>query len=647
MGGKWSVLTVLTVLASCIAADARPRRRMSALEAIQLRETMLKMYRLEPSACTALNGIPIVIGLIKEVASSSSADEVAQGPLQEQGWGGAYFTMSYLDAALGNGKLETGTYSKAVSRTGEQEQDGEGEEAAEIAETLHDTIDARAICLRKDMQYVFQLSRNPNTYEIGALVGKADFVGPDDAVHITTWDGLYKSRVKRHTSQFELEMAVKSIYTYAPAAAPPPPTMSPTPYPTWSRNPTSRPTNIRQDGQTSSCLESIPGYSVAWTLVDYCKIYTSSTCTAAHIKSFSCVPSYLQLHKACGATFCDVFSLLTNVCVGSQVSHYNLTNKHTIKYQDTIDGCLETFENKTYNATELTHVNWRVSLKLQGADSLRLASDNKAKMAIKAALCEFLPGVIMSSMTFETVEVLKITNAPSRSPSYVRVTQKTPQPTAMPITKEQLRLRLRLPKPPPTSHPTRPPRNQSNTFSPTLMPTRRLTRRPSHVAPPSPRPSPAPTYPPKSSINSTGLSITVTITTSIQSLGYSDEETAFEDASNNLLNAAATNALSFALREQSVHYNASAIKYAVVLKNDVMVTSLGTLPPASAPQAGGDAKTVDAGIIAGSTVATVAGIGLSGAAAYQAYKVLGQTKELVQVMPADQMQMLDVVPLKF
>ena len=150
-----------------------------------------------------------------------------------------------------------------------------------------------------------------------------------------------------------------------------------------------------------------------------------------------------------------------------------------------------------------------------------------------------------------------------------------------------------------------------------------------------------PTFPPK--LGSLGVSVQLTIVCSAQSMGFSSEQSAYDDALLSLSNAASSKALTLALQDSAVARNGTAVRFAVVLANDVVLTSLGTLPPAATPVDDAAADQADTGLIAGTAAAAVGGVAVGGAVAY---KVLGSAKEVVQVMPAEALQGMEGVVLQ-
>jgi hypothetical protein len=124
----------------------------------------------------------------------------------------------------------------------------------------------------------------------------------------------------------------------------------------------------------------------------------------------------------------------------------------------------------------------------------------------------------------------------------------------------------------------------------------------------------------------------MSIVCSLQSLGYSDEQQAFSDAVDGLSSAATSGAMTKVLLAHVYAAGGTAAKYGVILGNSVVLTTLGTLPPASTP-ASSQSTTVDVGLVAGTAAAAVAGVG-GGVAV--AYRVLSSSKEVIQVMPLDE-----------
>lgn len=640
-------MALVTAALSLLLLPSAQSYMPSAMELLQFDDLQLKMYRLDPTECKTMDGIPLAIGLMRENAVHDEKDSVnaetrslnSRSEENASGWGSSFYTISYLHPLTGSKvrKLETGTWLKTNPQL----------RGLQIDKDLHDSLDTRTVCLRKDMQYVMTVSPNKNNFEIGALVGRSDFLGPRDSLHITTWDGEYKSRIKRH----DAKMTAKGIswYShvdfYAPMyVAPPNPTLEPTPYPTWSRAPSPLPTTIRQASQQQICLESIPGYSTTWTLVNYCALFAKSNCGPDSVKNFSCVPAYLLDEVACGATFCQTFSLLAAGACASTGSVFSLGNSNVSLSHALNEDCLESFVEKKFNATELSYVNWRVMLAVQGVQSSELSDNSVAKTAVRAALCKFLPGVSISSVTLETVEGIDITPSPTKSPSTIRITQKSFRPTGKnkdamsdeeraELKRNNLRWHSKKPSPPPQLS-----EEQKRNWTPwptvpAPEPTRRsqLTKRPSPR--PTTQPTPLPTFPRGSLLNSTGVFITLTITGSVESMGFDDEQIAYEQADKNLKNAAKSGALTVALKEAAAAYNASAVMYGVVLKNDVTLTTLGTLPPAQTPVESSPVTDTTA-IIAGSTAAAVAGVGVGGAVVYRLFSA---SKDVVQVMPMEQL----------
>ena len=628
MARLWLTLLAVTALKEVMS------QMLSAMEMLQIHEGMVQGYKVPAEECTHTSGIPLAIGLMREnVDSENSASKGRPG-----NWGAAYYTMSYLHPQLTSksGKLETGTFAPQLQLT---------------TQSLHDSIDSRVVCLRPDMQYVFKLSRNPNSFEIGALVGKTDFLSPEDTLHISTWDGVYKSRLRRHSVNAEGVSHYSHVYYYAPQFRAP--TQEPTAYPTWSRSPTVKPTTVRQSGQEQSCLESLSGYDASsWSLKDYCSLYsTTATCTTPDVADFSCVPDSLN-SQACGATFCHTFSLLASgACTKLSLADTNVTMQSQIN-----DQCLAAYVSSTFKASDVSYVNWRLALTIRGANATQLVSHLPSQLAIRQVVSRFIPGVPLSSVTFETVEKIDMTHSPTRSPSTLRVTQKSAKPTysansimvkpkseMSPAERREINAtRVRWHSRSPTKHPT--PDASTWTSFPTrskapTSPTRR-TRFP--TPPATAKPTAKPTFPRHSTLNATGVVVELSITCAVQSMGFEDEQSAYDDAIINLYNAATSSALTFALKDNAVKLNATAVQYGVVLGKDVVLTSLGTLPPSVTPVSS-TTETANTDIIAGAAAGAVGGVAVVGGVAY---KVMSAGKDAVQVVPMEALSGMDGVVLQ-
>ena len=615
-------------------------RLLSALEAQHLHEELMHQYNLDPESCKAANGMPLVIGLMRE-ASEERERLLRRGEEEVVGWGTAYYTMSYRNPGSGPPtltKIEVGTF---VSKSSSSSTPAA---AAAANPRLQDSVTTKATCLRRDMQYEFKLSRNPNRFEIGALVGQKDFLGPEDTLHISTAGGKYRSRVRHYQPNEALNQYnwFSHMYYYAPGFRPP--TLNPTPYPTWSRPPSANPTTMRQPSEEQLCLQRIPGYTSTYSISSYCSLYSSTACTANLVSAFSCVPSYLKADVGCGATFCNTFAqLASGPCQAPSASAQSLDLVNATMFQTINEACLKTYVAGDYNASDLTFVNWRLSLDIKGVDSSSLNADAKSQAAVRGLISRFVPGVPLSAVTLETIAALAITRAPTKSPSTVRsALQKSSVPTysansimvkpksaMMADERKYINVtRLRWHSRQPTKRPT------VITMFPTLTnrPTTRAqrTRAPSPI--PTPNPTPAPTFPIGSKLNATGVSVTMSIVCSLQSLGYSDEQQAFSDAVDGLSSAATSGAMTKVLLAHVNAAGGTAAKYGVILGNSVVLTTLGTLPPASTP-ASSQSTTVDVGLVAGTAAAAVAGVG-GGVAV--AYRVLSSSKEVIQVMPLDE-----------
>jgi len=116
-------------------------------------------------------------------------------------------------------------------------------------------------------------------------------------------------------------------------------------------------------------------------------------------------------------------------------------------------------------------------------------------------------------------------------------------------------------------------------------------------------------------------------------MGFDDEQTAYNDALINLKNAASSQALTLALKDSATATNGTAVRYGIVLGKDVVLTSLGTLPPSVTPIKS-TTEQADTGLIAGTAAAAVGAVGVGGAVAY---KVLSASKDVVQVVPFEQL----------
>eukprot|EP00596_Hydrurales_sp_CCMP1899_P003775 CAMPEP_0119046180 /NCGR_PEP_ID=MMETSP1177-20130426/44901_1 /TAXON_ID=2985 /ORGANISM="Ochromonas sp, Strain CCMP1899" /LENGTH=466 /DNA_ID=CAMNT_0007018959 /DNA_START=655 /DNA_END=2055 /DNA_ORIENTATION=- len=172
------------------------------------------------------------------------------------------------------------------------------------------------------------------------------------------------------------------------------PSHVPTTTPTTSTTaiPTAKPTTfipLREE----QCLSTCPSYSATWIQTDYCTFYTSSSCSVSAVSTATCIPTCLQ-SSLCASAYCDRFSVLSYSCENP--------SQFTYPVSDTLGSeCIKSFIQESNIAESV--LSFSMSLQLSGVAEADLTSDTNGLIAVRSAVADSITGVYINDLTISTV----------------------------------------------------------------------------------------------------------------------------------------------------------------------------------------------------------------------------------------------------